>query len=227
MVAGVAVVALIGVLLRLARLHLPTVALAVRLRPLAGPRFVAGLSVTVGVLYASYCCFTYATVILAPAGATGLVLVAVLFAYGVASTLGNALSGRLVDRFPPGRVLTVLLVVLAANALIGMAVVGTAASLVLVVGSVAWFLIAGVGNGGAAVPIQARLTALAPDAAADALALNGSAISLGGALGSGIGGIALAAGFVPAALLGISALILGATLTVHLLALRVRPVVAA
>ena len=83
-----------------------------------------------------------------------------------------------------------------------------------------WFFSAGVGNGGAAVPQQARLASLAPDSAAIVMALNGSAISLGSALGSGLGGVALTAGSSANGLLGVSATVLAITVGLHLLVVR-------
>ena len=56
--------------------------------------------------------------------------------------------------------------------------------------------------------------------AAIVMALNGSAISLGLALGSGLGGVALAAGTAPKGLLGVAAVILAVTLGLHLLVAR-------
>jgi predicted MFS family arabinose efflux permease len=70
------------------------------------------------------------------------------------------------------------------------------------------------------VPQQARLASMAPDSAAIVMALNGSAISLGSALGSGLGGIALTAGAAPNGLLGVSAVILAITVGLHLLVAR-------
>ena len=52
------------------------------------------------------------------------------------------------------------------------------------------------------------------------MALNGSAISLGAALGSAAGGIALTAGTAPSGLLGLSAVVLTITVSLHLLVAR-------
>jgi predicted MFS family arabinose efflux permease len=61
---------------------------------------------------------------------------------------------------------------------------------------------------------------MAPDSAAIVMALNGSAISLGSALGSGLGGVALTAGSAPNGLLGVSAVVLTITVGLHLLVAR-------
>jgi MFS transporter, DHA1 family, inner membrane transport protein len=49
------------------------------------------------------------------------------------------------------------------------------------------------------------------------MALNGSAISLGSALGGGLGGVALTAGVQPGGLLIVAAAVLAATLILHAL----------
>ncbi|MEV6286018.1 MFS transporter [Kribbella sp. NPDC051770] len=213
MVSVVGTIALIGILLKLPQLHLPAGSLADRLRPLKQPQLLAGLLVTVGILCSSYTCFTYATIILQPAYDGGWVIIAIMFGYGVASMLGNAVTGRLTDRFSALRVLTVMLTGLLLNAALG--VVAFAIGAVAVLGLV-WFFAAGIGNGGAAVPQQARLAALAPESAAIVMALNGSAISLGCALGGGLGGLTLAAGSAPYGLLSVAAVVLAGTLALHL-----------
>ncbi|WP_433012293.1 MFS transporter [Kribbella sp. CA-294648] len=220
MVAVVGTIALAGILLGLPRLHLPGGTLAERLRPLGRPRLVAGLLVTTGILCSSYACFTYAALILGPYFGAEWAMIAILFGYGVASMAGNAVTGRLVDRFSAIRVLTVVLVGLFLNALLGMVALMLAPVVVAAVWSLVWFFAAGVGNGGAAVPQQARLASLAPDSAAIVMALNGSAISLGAALGSGLGGVALTAGSSANGLLGISAAILAVVVVLQLTASR-------
>ncbi|WP_020389177.1 MFS transporter [Kribbella catacumbae] len=222
MVAVVGTIALAGILLGLPRLHLPGGTLVERLRPLGQPRLVAGLLVTSGILCSSYACFTYATLILGPHFRAEWAMIAILFGYGVASMAGNAFTGRLVDKFSAIQVLTVILVGLFLNALLGMVALMLAPVVVAAVWGLVWFFAAGVGNGGAAVPQQARLASLAPDSAAIVMALNGSAISLGAALGSGLGGVALTAGSSANGLLGISAAILATMVVLHLIVSRPR-----
>jgi DHA1 family inner membrane transport protein len=223
LVAVVGTIALAGILLKLPRLHLPSGTLADRLRPLGQPRLLAGLLVTTGILCSSYTCFTYATLILGPAFSAEWMIILIMFGYGLASMLGNAVTGRLTDRFTALRVLTVVLAGLLLDAILG----AVAFSLlpvgaVLGVAGLVWFFTAGIGNGGAAVPQQARLAAMAPDSAAIVMALNGSAISLGVALGGGLGGVTLAAGASPYGLLAVAAVILALTLTLHLIVAKVR-----
>jgi DHA1 family inner membrane transport protein len=212
LVSVVGTIALAGILLKLPRLHLPARTLAERLRPLGQPRLPAGLLVTTGILCSSYTCFTYATLILGSAFPAEWMIIVIMFGYGLASMLGNAVTGRLADRFTPLPVLSVILTGLLLNSLFG---VLASAFGVLGVAGLAWFFAAGIGNGGAAVPQQARLAALAPDSAPIVMALNGSAISLGAALGSALGGAALAAGSSPYGLLTVAATILAITLALH------------
>jgi predicted MFS family arabinose efflux permease len=223
LVAVVGTIALAGILLKLPRLHLPSGTLAERLRPLGQPRLLAGLLVTVGILCSSYTCFTYATLILGPAFPAEWMMILIMFGYGLASMLGNAVTGRLTDRFTALRVLTVVLTGLLVDAVLGALAFGIVpVGTLLGVFGLVWFFTAGIGNGGAAVPQQARLAALAPDSAAIVMALNGSAISLGVALGGGLGGITLAAGSPPHGLLVVAAGILALTLGLHLLVARAR-----
>ncbi|HLT62599.1 MAG TPA: MFS transporter, partial [Microlunatus sp.] len=217
----VGTIALTGILLKLPHLRLPAATLTQRLKPLGQARLVAGLLVTTGILCASYTCFTYAVLILGPSHPEGWMIILIMFGYGLASLLGNTFTGRLADRFGAVRVLTVILVGLLLNSLLG-AVTFLALPLVAAtVLSLVWFFLAGVGNGGAAVPQQARLAAMAPQSAAIVMALNGSAISLGSALGGGLGGVALTAGFPPGGLLIIAATVLAATLTLSLVVARI------
>ncbi|WP_327632838.1 MFS transporter [Kribbella sp. NBC_00482] len=220
LVAVMGTIALAGILRGLPRRQLPSGRLTDQLRPLGRPRLLGSLLVTTGILTGSFTCFTYAVLILGPSFPAGWMIIAIMFGYGVASALGNAITGRLADRFPAPRVLTVVLVVLLLNSALGMGGLMLTSATVLAVVGVSWFFLQGAGNGGAAVPQQVRLGGLAPESAAIVMALNGSAISLGAALGSAAGGIALAAGTAPSGLLGLAAVVLGATLVLHLIVSR-------
>lgn len=220
LVSAVGFVALLGIGLRLPPLRYPSSSLADRLRPLARPRLVAGLLVSTGVLCASYTCFTYAVLILGTSHPAGWMMIVIMCAYGLASMAGNEVNGRLVDRYSPVRVLTVVLAVLLVNSLFGALAFAVAAPTALGVLSLVWFLLSGIGNGGHAVPQQSRLAAMAPASVGVVMALNASAISLGGALGGGVGGIALTTGLAPSQLPLLSAAILAVTLPLHLLVAR-------
>jgi DHA1 family inner membrane transport protein len=215
MVAAVGSIALVGILLKLPPLELPATTLAERLRPLRQPRLVTALLVTTGILCASYTCFTYAVLILGPSFSKHWMIILIMFGYGLSSLLGNSFTGRLADRFTPVRVLTVILIGLLLNGIFGAITFGTAQAGVVAVLGLVWFFLAGIGNGGAAVPQQARLAAMAPGSAAIILALNGSAISLGSASGGGLGGLVLTAGGSPARLLIAASVVLALTLCVH------------
>lgn len=215
LVVAVGSAALVGILLRVPRLRLPPRSLRETLQPLREPRLLAALVVPVGIMCASYLCFTYATLIVGPRVGGGLIMVLVMFCYGLLSLVGNVLTGRLTDRRPPVQVVTGILGLLIASALLGSlglllpGALGTVAAIV-------WFFACAVGNGGSGVPLQARLSAMAPDSAALVFALNGSAMALGSALGSGLGGAALEIGVAPDRLLLISAVVLAVTMLVHL-----------
>ncbi|WP_114853165.1 MFS transporter [Brachybacterium sp. YJGR34] len=220
MVAVVGTIALLGIWRSLPPLRFPTQTLRERLRPLARPQLVAGLLVSTGVLCASYACFTYAVLILAPIHEAPWMIIAIMCAYGLASMAGNAVTGRLVDRFSPVRVLTVVLAVLLVDALFGALALAVAAPAALVVLSLVWFLVAGVGNGGHAVPQQARLALLAPGSVSVVMALNASAISLGSALGGALGGLVLSTGAMPERLPLLAAAVLALTIPLHLVVAR-------
>lgn len=225
LVAIVGTVALLGIVVRLPKLHLEPTSLADRLRPLRQGRLVAALLVTTSILCSSYACFTFAVLILGPSFPAGWMMILIMFGYGMASMLGNSVTGRLADRHTPVRVLTVILVGLLVNGVFGTLVLGPAQSAIgpsVLIGTLGlvWFFLCGIGNGGAAVPQQARLAAMAPQSAAIVMALNSSAISLGAALGGGAGGLALAMGLVPGNLPLLAAVILAIGLVVHLAVAR-------
>lgn len=217
MVSVVGLASLAGIGLRLPHLRYPSSSLGQRLRPLASPRLVGGLLVSTGVLCASYTCFTYAVLILSPSHPAAWMIIVIMCLYGLASMAGNAVTGRLVDRFSPVRVLTVILVFLLVDALFGALALALAAPVAVAVLSLVWFLAAGVGNGGHAVPQQTRLAAMAPASAGVVMALNGSAISLGSALGGGLGGVVLTLGAGAEHLPLLAALVLLPTIALHLL----------
>lgn len=221
MVAVVGTAALIGIMIKLPHLDLPPVALAERLRPLGQPKLLAALLITTGILCASYTCFTYAVLILGPIFNAGWMIILIMFGYGLASMAGNAFTGRLADRFTPVRVLTVILLGLLLDAIFGAVTFAFAPPVLIGVLGLVWFFLAGIGNGGAAVPQQSRLAAVAPGSATIVLALNGSAISLGSALGGGTGGLALATGVPASGLPIVAAAILAVTVLLHLVVARV------
>lgn len=218
-VVGAGSAALIGIILKVPRLHLPPLRLRESLRPLTQGNILFALLIPAGLMCASYFCFTYATLIFIPRIGDGFGIIAVMFGYGIVSLAGNIISGHLTDRISPARVITLIIGSLIVAALLG------AGGLLLpgVLGATAavlWFLACAFFNGGSGVPLQARLGAMAPESAAFVLALNGSAMSLGSALGSALGGLALTVGIAPDALPLLSAGIVTATLMLHLISVR-------
>ncbi|WP_336648197.1 MFS transporter [Microbacterium sp. MMO-10] len=216
LVVGVGTAALVGIIARVPRLHLPPLSLRAALSPLTRPAILAVLVVPMGLMCASYLCFTYATLILGPRIGEGYPMIGALFGYGIVSLVGNIVSGRVTDRRGPVAVLTVIVATVLAAALLGWAglmlpgIAGAVAGLV-------WFLACAFFNGGSGVAAQTRLATMVPPAvAALVLALNNSAMMLGSALGSALGGLALAAGALPDHLLPLSGVVLAITLGVQL-----------
>ncbi|MFD5224276.1 MFS transporter [Microbacterium sp. NPDC058342] len=222
LVAGVGVIALVGILLKVPRLHLPARTLMQTLRPLRQPALIGGILVATGIMCASYLCFTYATLIFGPRIGDGLAMIGAMFGYGVVSLAGNLVSGRVIDRFAPVHVVTLIVAVLIAVALLG-----TAGLLLPGLGGAlaafAWFFGCAFFNGGSGVALQSRLSALAPDSMALVLALNGSGMQLGSALGGMLGGALLVAGIPADGLLPASAVVLAVTMVVHLGVARATP----
>lgn len=106
-----------------------------------------------------------------------------LLVFGAAGLLGNALGGRLTDLWSGPDTLRLGLALTAAALLLFPLLIGQPWSAVLVL------LIWGVGTLAVNPPQQARVVELAPEAPGVALALNASALYLGQALGSSLGGL--------------------------------------
>lgn len=126
---------------------------------------------------------TYASPLLTDlAGLTGVLLSAVLLAYGVAGVAGNVVGGRLADRFGAGRSIalalgtsTLALLLLTPAA----ATAGTALAVFAVWGFAAWAMNS---------PLQNVLLTLAGRHGQLVVALNSSVISLGTGVGALLGG---------------------------------------
>lgn len=216
LVVGVGAAALVGILFKVPRLHVPPLSLRQALSPLTRPSILFVLLVPMGLMCASYFCFTYATLILGPRVGDGYPMIGALFGYGIVSLVGNIVSGRVTDRRGPVAVLTVIVAAVLAAALLGWAglmLPGVAGA----VAGIAWFLVCAFFNGGSGVAAQTRLATMVPPAvAALVLALNNSAMMLGSASGSALGGLALTAGALPDQLLLLSGGVLAVTLCVQL-----------
>ncbi|WP_157250399.1 MFS transporter [Nonomuraea typhae] len=215
-VAGVGLVAALGIAVGLPRVSLPAVSLGERLRPLKQGQVLALLAVTTLVFLAAYTLYTYIGPALQPAtGGSASLLTVILLAWGIGVLAGNVVAGRLVDRREPARVLTVpLLVAALALALTPVATATLASTLI-------WAVIWGVTLGIVVVPQQHRLIALSPAAAPVLLGLNSSAIYAGMALGGGLGGLAQEWFAVAPAALGLPAAVVTAlALLYHLVVAR-------
>ncbi|MEU2507458.1 MFS transporter [Streptomyces sp. NPDC007863] len=184
-VAGIGLLAALGIAAALPRVELPAASLADRMRPLGQGRVLGLLAVTSLALLGTYTLYTYIAPTLGDAtGGSASLTTLVLLVLGCGTLAGNIAAGRLVDRHSPARVLTGTLAVAAvALALTPLAVRGLPSTLV-------WGAVWGVTVGIVVVPQQHRLIALAPASAPVLLGLNSSALYGGIALGGGLGGLA-------------------------------------
>jgi len=170
------------------------------------PGIGSALLVTIFAIAGSFTVFTYIASLSAEIGLPLGFMPLVLLAFGVGAAIGNYASGQLADRF--GAALTVRWVIILASltlltfSAIAYFVPAPLAGWVMLGLMVPWGVI-----GWGFPPAQSsRLVSLAPEAAPISLGLNASAVYLGVALGSVIGGadIALASakdlGWVSAAL---------------------------
>ncbi|GAA2161042.1 MULTISPECIES: MFS transporter [Glycomyces] len=195
-VAGLGVLAAIGIAVWLPPTSAPAISLAARLAPLRDRTALGILATTALVLAAGYTFNTYVGAILEEAtGGSEALLTVVLFASGVGALVGNLLAGRLVDRLGPERLLlaaqiaTTVLLVATPLAVHSLAV---AIPFSAVFGAVGWMMI---------VPQQHRLVTRFPEAVSVLIGLNASALYGGVALGGFIGGAAL--NWVPVTGLGL------------------------
>ncbi|MBL1102452.1 MFS transporter [Streptomyces coffeae] len=211
-VAGIGLLAAVGIAVGLPRVTLPAASLPDRLRPLNQSRVLALLAVTSLAFLGTYTLYTYISPTLrdATSGNESL-LTLILLAWGVGILAGNIAAGRLVDRHDSARVLTgALTLATLALALTPLATRALASTLV-------WAVVWGVTVGVIVVPQQHRLISLSPAAAPVLLGLNSSALYIGIALGGGFGGLAQEwLGLAPAELGLVAAGVTALTLLWHL-----------
>jgi MFS transporter, DHA1 family, inner membrane transport protein len=182
-VVAVVVAALIPIL---PEVRVPAAGLRARLAVVVRPPVARLLLVTILGTIAGFTVFVYLPVLVAPV-ASGAVLSWVLVGSGLGQVAGTTFAGRATDRLGPAKVRALSLAGTAVVlAVLDLAVLSLPGALVLA-------LFSGVFGGMLMVPQQHRLFTVAPDAPTVALGLNGSAIYLGGALGSALGGVVLAA----------------------------------
>ncbi|MFB6988336.1 MFS transporter [Streptomyces sp. NPDC056230] len=211
-VAGIGLLAAVGIAVGLPRVMLPAAALSDRLRPLKQGRVLALLAVTSLAFLGVYTLYTYIAPALREAtGGNESLLTLILLVWGVGTLAGNIIAGRLVDRHDSTRVLAGTLVL--ATLALALTPLATRA----LVPTLVWAAVWGVTGGVIVVPQQHRLIALSPAAAPVLLGLNASALHIGVALGGGLGGLAQEwFGLAPAELGPVAAGITALTLLWHL-----------
>ncbi|MBB5802234.1 putative MFS family arabinose efflux permease [Saccharothrix ecbatanensis] len=183
-VAGIGVVAAVGVAVALPPVSLAADSLRARLAPLREGRVFGMLAVTLMSLAGTHVLYTYISpaVGTATSGSTTSLTV-ILLAWGVGNMIGNTAAGRLADRYRPERVVSGGLAAAAVVLAISPLVIGNLAA------AIAWALVWGVFVSLPVVPQQSRLVEHAPSASAVLLGLNNSAIYMGVALGGVLGGL--------------------------------------
>ena len=194
-VAALAVISLLGILVRLPR-QPPgvTAGLGERLA-LAKRRDILAVLVTSALTVAgTFTVYTYLGVFIARvAGLGSQALAPVLLGFGLASAFGTQLSGGAVDRW--GARSTVIagggLALVAYLALSLSAALGTARAVPVMLPAI---LLWGLASWGLITAQQARLVALAPALAPVSLSMNSSAIYLGSAMGAAAGALVIADG---------------------------------
>ena len=205
-VAGVSALAAIGLLAGLPR-DLPRSAATLRDRiALAseGP-VLRALLVTFFWSMAAFVVFTFVAPILLSVGIEGGALSLAFLAFGIASALGNALGGVVVDRIGAVRTqaigLSALVLSLAAIPVLAIALPASVAGFGVVAALAVWGL-----AGWSFYPAQSsRLVEIAPAAPVVALSLNSSMLFFGQAAGAGLASLAVTAvapvelGFIGAA----------------------------
>lgn len=164
----------------------PRITLRERLAPVRDLRIALTLLTSLFAFGGFLMVYTYAGLVLAHVtGGDASLLAGLLLLWGIAATVGNGLSGRLVDRFDSRRIIGAGLCVALVNfcALPWTSVHPLGAAIALTV----W----GVCGWGLLVPQQHRLVKIAPHAAPLLLALNNTATYGGLACSGVLGGLAL------------------------------------
>ena len=171
----------------------PATNLGVLFGVLRRPRVSALAAVTALTMSGTFLVFSYIAPLvgLVAGGGTNTVAAALLL-FGVFSVLGNFLGGFAADRAGPRRTLVVGLsaYALSLGALWVLANLRPSGAVVLAAAGA--LAVWGVSNWAFNPPQQQRLLEAAPDAGSLALSLNASALYLGQAVGSAVGGYALA-----------------------------------
>ena len=166
----------------------PKLPLQTRLAVVARPGMVPLLLTTLLALTGSFAVFTYiAPLATGVVGVSTSLLPAVLLAFGIGAAIGNYAGGQIADRLGATRSATGSLLLLAV-VLVSVPLLQHLPPQIEVGGFLGFMVVWGV-LGWSLPPAQAsRVIKLAPDVAPLALSLNASALYLGVALGSVVGG---------------------------------------
>ncbi|WP_029002132.1 MFS transporter [Azohydromonas australica] len=182
---GLAAMAGLALLLREVPMP-PRISLRERIAPVRDMRVALTLLTSLFAFGGFLMVYTYAGLVLRPVtGGDERTLAGLLLVWGVASTVGNVLSGRLVDRFDSRRVLNIGLGVGIANFCLLPWTVGHP------MGAAAALVVWGLCGWGLLVPQQHRLVKTAPQVAPLLLALNNTATYGGLACSGVLGGLVL------------------------------------
>ncbi|MGW1868105.1 MFS transporter [Streptomyces mauvecolor] len=223
LITAMGVVALIAIV-RLPKIEVsPPPPLGRRVRALASGRVAGIVSVSLLGGIASLGLYTYLAEFLLDAAHTDQTVWA-MWAWGAGGILGSLLIGRIVDRTkrPFAAVGWILVLVVAGQFALPAAAHAAAALAVVplvIWGAAAWAL---------QVPQQHQLIAAQPEQATVAVSLNSSAVYLGSAIGSALGGLVLGLGTAPALLPYCTGALTVLALVLHLTVVRgaARPVAA-
>ncbi|GAA2465689.1 MFS transporter [Streptomyces mauvecolor] len=223
LITAMGVVALIAIV-RLPKIEVsPPPPLGRRVRALASGRVAGIVSVSLLGGIASLGLYTYLAEFLLDAAHTDQTVWA-MWAWGAGGILGSLLVGRIVDRTrrPFAAVGWILVLVVAGQFALPAAAHAAAALAVVplvIWGAAAWAL---------QVPQQHQLIAAQPEQATVAVSLNSSAVYLGSAIGSALGGLVLGLGTAPALLPYCTGALTVLALVLHLTVVRgaARPVAA-
>jgi predicted MFS family arabinose efflux permease len=174
-VAALAAASGLGVLLLLSNIPMPpAVTLAKRLAPLADARVGLTLATTLLFFSAAFTIYTYFAVVFDQAiGGNPTILAGLLVLWGVAGTISNLFTGKLIDAIGNRKVLVTFLAFVMVDFLLlpqTSASIWTAIPAIILWGACGW---------GTLVPQQHRIVGIAPALAPIVLGLNNSATFLG------------------------------------------------
>ncbi|HXP00344.1 MAG TPA: MFS transporter [Luteibacter sp.] len=186
-VAALGLAAMIGLWVMLRKLPQPDpISLRARFAPIKDMRITLTLLTTLFAFGGLLMVYTYIGLTFdRVTGGNARILAGLLLFWGVAATVGNLMSGRLVDRFESRRIINIALVVMVIDFIALPWTSGHIVTAVIALG--VW----GVCGWGLLVPQQHRLVKIAPHVAPLLLALNNTATYAGLACSGLIGGIVL------------------------------------